>query len=560
MNDHPLEVKLVDQVRSCRTCKWFWGTIPPYGNFPVYDWKENFPEAIRNQQQTTSQVVEKPVLRGQACGQAQIDPGVMHGCRKAPIMTIGINPNMTAYFPSRSGALWSYPKFSNNARYAYYYRHHNVYQESLDSGFIEKNILDGTKLVAEQDGWLLKSERSSDHRWMLLTILYVGQDVPMEIEMDWGVDDRFVVLKNRSYASERSPHMRRIVFDNIEYTVDTSKLSFRKGDIIGGKIAGLINDDVQIYENSTGYYQRYVQVLERFKELVDGPLKYAPLSISEDVAQHDLIACASPGWSSAYDIPRNKITKSCVTDNAWLLSQLVQSKPAVIVIVGESSFAMFISIFAPFLKDFNYQYPTAADKNGLIIKETYQLLRETTERKKFLHIKVGNFELKSRIVISPHFSYQDNFIRHSRLTDSAWDAFLTEFPEDYAVLVESRRIRENTWNNVIPIIIDGPDDEIKNKMSTSAWRVLMAYYVDPIKMLAEVLVQELEDDRLQYDEKINRLKRNEGSCQFCVNNLWTFPEGCAYDKNLEQPPKEGELERVVKDIIQICKNADHSEV
>lgn len=422
MSDLPIEVKLVPEVRQCRTCQWFWGATPPYGNFPLFDWNEDFPEAIRNQHQTTEPwLPPKPALKGRAVGQGQIDPSVMHGCRKAPIMTIGINPNMTSYYVSDTGARWSYPNFSNDARYAYYYRHHNVYQESLDPEFIKANVKLGTEIVAEKDGWLLGAERSADHRWVLLTLRYVDEDTPREIEVAWTDNLRFVVLADSSRRA------------------DPDRLGFRAGDLVGGKIEGLESDDVQIYENATGYYQRFVFVLDRFKERAGEPLASADLSISEDVAQHDMIACASPGWSDRYDIPRDRITHNCVMENGFLISQLVQSKPAVIVIVGGSSMAMFAQALAPFLAGFDYrseiEEPDGTTRTA--IKETFQLLKETVERQHFLHIRIGDFELKSRVVVSPHFSYRDNFQRQSRLSANAWKAFREDFPDDALVPLHS---------------------------------------------------------------------------------------------------------------------------
>lgn len=533
MTDLPLEVKLVKAVRSCRTCQWFWGGTPPYGNFPLFDWNEDFPEEIRSQKQTTEQI-RKTLLTGKACGQGQIDPGIMHGCRKAPIMTIGINPNMTAYFPSSVGAQWSYPKFNNDAKYAYYYRHHNVYQESLDINFIRENIVSGTEIIAQYDGWLISSRRSSDHRWMLLTIQYIGIQKPIEIEVAWSHDNRFVVVVNQN------PKML------------PTQLSFKRGEIIGGKIFGLEKDNIQIYENSTGYYQRYVHVLERFKKIVGGELENAPLSISEDVAQHDLIACASPGWSSAYDIPTEKIAKNCVTNNAWLISQLIQTKPAVIVIVGSSSLEMFAQVLGAYFKDFNFQQ-IVVDNNGrstIVLKETYQLLKETTDREIYMHIKFDNFELKSRIVLSPHFSYASNFEEHSRLSSTAWNAFMVDFSEDAKILIDERRIQENTFNDFVPIRLFGKNDPIKEKLSSSSWNVLMAYYFDPLNMLADVLHQEFKAGRIEFDSSINRLKRANGGCKFCVNSLWSFPEGCPYNKHIETSPETDYLEGVVRQITQ----------
>lgn len=544
MNDQPLEVKLVKEVRTCRTCKWFWGGVPPYGNFPVFDWNEDFPEEIRSQKQTT-ETITKPALKGKACGQGQVDPGIMHGCRKAPIMTVGINPNMTSYFPSSSGARWSYPNFSNEARYAYYYRHHNVYQESLATDFIKDNVIEGSEIIAEKNGWLIGSSRSSDHRWLLLNIQYENENDPVEIEVAWTAEQRFVVFVDRTF--------------NLDQEQDESQppieFGFKKGDLIGGKIEGLEAEDIQIYENTTGYYQRYVHVLESFKKMAGGPLEDAELSISEDVAQHDMIGCASPGWSSAYDIPTDRITKNCVIDNAWLLYQLIQSKPSVIVIVGGSSLAMFARIFAPFLKDFDYEVVRTDEEGNTVktIEETYKLLKETVEREKYLHIKIGDYELKSRIVISPHFSYGSNFYKQSRLSENAWQAFKTDFHNDAQILKEQNRIPADTWNNITPVQIDGPDDPIQEELSAPAWNVLMAYYYAPIDMLASVLLQEYKANRLTYDDSIGRLKRTEGSCKFCVNDQWQFPEGCPYGKDKETPPKGGELEAIVQEVISISQ-------
>lgn len=527
----PIEVKLVKSVRKCRTCKWFWGETPPYGDFPLYDWNTDYPKEVRNQKQTT-EYVSKFALKGKGCGQGQVDPGIMHGCRKAPIMTIGINPNLTSYFPSSAGARWSFPKFKNDARYAYYYRHHNVYQESFELDYIKKSVVKGTAIIAKKDGWVVATQRGADYRWLLITIQYVDEDKPREIEVTWTDKLRFVMLVDRSFK------------------LDKDKLGFKKGDIIGGKIKGFRKKDIDILENSTGYYQRYVYVLEEFKKAVGGKLKKAPLSISEDVAQHDMIACASPGWSSKYDIPTARITKNCVADNAWLLAQLLQSRPAVIVIVGGSSLDMFAQLFAPYLKEFDYSYTTKdADGNEVTtIKETFQLLKDTTERKQYLHIKVGDYELKSRIVLSPHFSYSDNFLQQVRMSPNAWAAFQEDFYPDYEVLKEAGRIKGNTFNNITPILIKGSKDTIQKKISASGWNVLMSYYYDPIKMLADVLTQEYRSKNLVYDPTINRLKRAEGGCKFCVNDLWKFPEGCPYKKDKEEGPAPGELEKLV-DII-----------
>lgn len=500
-----VEVSLVRDVRNCKECKWFHGCIPPYGNFPLYDWNEDYPKEISTQEQTTKRVYA-PLLKGNACGQGQVDAGIMHGCRKAPIMTIGINPNMTAYFVGNKAATWCYPSFREDKRYAYYYRYHNVYQESFDLDFIKKHITKGTEIVATDDGWVEKVQRCSDHRWVLLTIRYKKSEKPVEIEVAWTPELRFVLLVDTKYDPEKPP-------------------VFKKGDVIGAKIGSISAEDVQIYKNSTGYYQRFVYVLDAFKEIVGGDMSNAPLSISEDVAQHDMVSCASPGWNSKYDIPQERIAYNCVTDKEFLTKQLYQSKPAVIVIVGGSSLIMFATIFGDKIKGLD----TA--------EETFKLLKETTEREYFLEIDEKDVKFKSRIILSPHFSYSDNFVRHSRFSSMAWQAFKSDFPNDYKVLqtdeaAEFRgkpRIIEDPKTFAATVLITGVDDKIKAKLSSPAWNVIMAYYFDPIKMIANALKQEYDLGRIKYDKSSNRLARADGPCHFCNNELWQFPERCPYD-------------------------------
>ncbi len=109
----PLEVELVYNVRPCGTCNFFWPENPAdqsYGPYPIYDFKSNFPVGTKPVGTPESYPLMKVVTR---------DPGfpngeVVDGCRKTPIMTIGINPNMTAFSPGRTGTSWAYPGFSND--------------------------------------------------------------------------------------------------------------------------------------------------------------------------------------------------------------------------------------------------------------------------------------------------------------------------------------------------------------------------------------------------------------------------------------------------------------
>ncbi len=146
-----LEVKLAREVRSCRTCNYFWptgGKPQPYGPYPCYDFNSNTPPGAQPPDQSGEKFPKPfPWLEATSVESGFPKPEIMDGCRKAPIMTIGINPNLTAFTPGQQGASWCYPEFTsqNNTdewtKYAYYYRYRTVYQECLDFDFIKKYLL-----------------------------------------------------------------------------------------------------------------------------------------------------------------------------------------------------------------------------------------------------------------------------------------------------------------------------------------------------------------------------------------------------------------------------------
>ena len=121
----PLEVKLVFELKGCRACKFFWPASgpQPYGPYPTYDFLEDYPK-----QNEPSHPGEPSFawIKGVTAAPGFPDPEVADGCRKAPIMTIGINPNLTAFLPGQTGASWAYPNFADtktasaHAKYAWY--------------------------------------------------------------------------------------------------------------------------------------------------------------------------------------------------------------------------------------------------------------------------------------------------------------------------------------------------------------------------------------------------------------------------------------------------------
>lgn len=532
----PLEVELVTGVKKCETCKWFWGDDKPYGPYPSYDFTKKFPEEVLQEYDKKN---HKPIkwMNVKTKALKFIEPAIMSGCRKAPIMTIGINPNLTAFRPGPVTDTWAYPKFSDEASYAYYYRHRTIYQESFSSDFLSTHLSknEGDIIRAKNDGWLTYSNRSNTSRWLMLTLEY--KDKTQEtIECTWKqYEDYFV---------------------NFSSTKINSKIQFKKGDVIAAKLHLNKNVETPVYHNITGYYERFISVLDDFKKVLENSaneknnlkeiLGRINFTIGEDVAQHDMIACASPGWTSIYDIPNDRVIQNCVQDNSWVVKQVIQSQPQVIVLVGGSSLSMFLDIFGPFTK-----LKTKA-------KDYFQLIRRTCEEKYYLDIKIGKFAFRSRLICSPHFSYGDNFRKQFRFLNDEWKAFQNKFPDDFKYLENLKDVEiAESYDSIYSITLKKGDNgdvrKIAENLNPDAKIQLMAHYYDVNEMMAQALKQEYDSGVLKLDLETGHLKRTEGPCHFCDNELWKFPEGCEYKKSEEPRIPASYYLDIVKEIINSSK-------
>ncbi|MFD0526132.1 hypothetical protein ACFQ1I_00920 [Kitasatospora arboriphila] len=56
-------------------------------------------------------------------------PEPLSGCRKAPILAVGINPNLPGWWPDGHGSLT--PDFDSVRQYAHYFRHRGVFKPEL---------------------------------------------------------------------------------------------------------------------------------------------------------------------------------------------------------------------------------------------------------------------------------------------------------------------------------------------------------------------------------------------------------------------------------------------
>ncbi len=499
------EVELVDAVKDCRDCQWFWGATPPYGPFPSHDWSETYPKEIHDGPTPTAEDV-KSVLWAKVdlTGQNQAEPAVLKGCRKAPIMTIGINPNMTAYFAGPTASQWSYPWFSKSATYAYYYRYATIYQESFSQQTINGTAIDGTQIYAPFKGEV-EITRNSSHRWMQLTFFSEGNegDADAIIERAWMPDERLVV----------------VIDDRREKGSKAPRIPVEEHELVALQISPQIQKDVELYANKTGYYERFLPVLHDFNEYLKTDFPNCALSMGEDVSMHDLVGCASPGWSAGYDIPRERIADNCVNKNQYLLDQVKQSRPKLILVVSDSSLRMLHEGVKAAGGDIELEYQG---------EDIFSLLEETCTRVHNLRLPVaGGDPVVSRIIITPHFSYEDNFRNQSRFTQNGWALFASQYPEVVTLLTQEKRINSREGSAYVSVYLEA-DDELEAQITHSAWRVLMNFHFQPYELMLQGLLHQHDIDPFITDKEAVHLGRDPANCFFCDNKQWTFPDGCDY--------------------------------
>lgn len=544
----PLEVKLVRQVRGCNTCSFFWPEAKsqqPYGPYTAFDLSSNTPHTIlagpgRN---------ARPWVMGRTRPPAFPDPEVADGCRKAPIMTIGINPNLTAFLPGQRGAAWAYPSFSNDdgtdawTKYAWYYRYRTVYQERYSLEFARKFILPEGRVYAPRNGRVMAAARPDDSPSWTVTVRYDGDSTDTLLTLNGRLGDFPYVLLFDAFPPNNA---------------------FVAGDIIAGRIAVPGGIQESVLQEPQGYYTQFQPTLQRFQEtLHNAGHTTASLQIGEDVSQLDMVACASPHWNPGFlgGTPESvaQVVHNCVSSNAWAIKQLIQTRPAVLYIVSEHSWNMLWQWFGAHVRSAK---PLPAHPED----HDFSLLRLTTDPKQPVYLDFDvdldgmRYQHQTRLVITPHFSYGYNFVPQYRLSQTNWKDFSAKYPDCVAALTQANGFHlipadpQKPGSYVVIRLDDDPAAALtllKTKLPVAA-DALEPFFYDPHAMMASVLDDLYRTGTLAWMDTgtgAGYLARTEGSCHFCVNRHWSFPNECRYGKHKEQPPPPDFLERVAERIV-----------
>ena len=544
---NPLEVDLVFNVTACGTCDFFWPDDPSrqvYGPYPTFDISMDPPPPKDPDAATQS----FPWIEATTGAPGFPLPEILDGCRKAPIMTIGINPNLTAFAPGRAGASWCYPGFADDqtadlwTKYAYYYRYRSVFQERFDLDWVRQFLLPEPRIVAAKSGSVVSALRPTDAPSFDLHVRYDGDgaDTVFTLQHDLGTP-RWVVLFDSHGAGSR----------------------FAAGDTLAAKLDVPAGQPAQVYREQVGYYEQFVPVMEAFQETIRASgHPDAQLRMGEDICQLDMVATASPHWTNDFlggsDESLRTIVDNCVSKNAFAIKQLVQTRPAVLYLVGESTYSMFRAAFGALLQRDPPLSARPAD-------QAFTLLWETTDPAQPCTLRFDTtvdgvpYSLSTRIVVTPHFSYSSNFTPQIRLGPSAWkqlqndDAACAAALNDPPRIVFQPPVQEYDY---AAFLIAGDSAgvlaDLEGRFPASA-SVLKAGYYDPHAMMAGVLNDLYSSGALTYGGvgggSLSALGRTEGSCRFCVNDHWSFPGECRYAKTDEPPPPAGYLEQVAAALV-----------
>src|ERR1700688_657429 len=116
-NHLPAEVELVYEVMPCNAlrtaqepgskphpCSYF----RRWGRYHSYRYELSGPPPTRGIVQTTQYVGRGPLV-----------PEMLSGCRKAPIMAVGINPNLPGWWPAAYNSI--NPLFDDYKQFAHYF-------------------------------------------------------------------------------------------------------------------------------------------------------------------------------------------------------------------------------------------------------------------------------------------------------------------------------------------------------------------------------------------------------------------------------------------------------
>ncbi len=502
----PPEVRLVEQVRACRACDYFHQDAP-FGPVPYV-------------RLTPSLVSSR---RGEVTGLRAPEPQVLYGCRKAPIMQVGINPNLPEHFifpgpasppTAPTGAFRVREHHDTLADYAAAHRHAPAAGWMIDGPEeMEKLLRDDMSLIlSARAGHVVAGDPAHDSfragvaRQARLVLQYADgerAEQPVPASGQWGQDASFVVARQLFEAHE-------VVAG---YMDDTSAK---------GKTVRLVR------ARPDGYYRRADEILQATAQRLKLPLR-----LGEDMSLHDAVACASPGWDvKKWGTPEADVKTQCLDRQRWLHQQIEQSDPAVMLVSGRMALTLITGLALTALCP---SLDTLPDDTG-----GPDGLFATLARTRLLWPRVNNAgqTVETPVVLAPHFSYLENLVPQCYFSESAWAQFDASYPHVTRWIEQQsadrprgpmlRKIQGPPVASIVLLTADSPFWKDLRTMSPAAEDELRRRWVDPIAEVSAALARELALQDYGQPNDRGQVRRTAGPCAYCRNPSWVIDGGCAY--------------------------------
>ncbi|HMW52302.1 MAG TPA: hypothetical protein PK229_04415 [Rhodocyclaceae bacterium] len=512
----PIEVALMDEVRSCRDCTSLWRAPDRFGPFPLCDGAalDALPAARADAPAPTPQAVTVE-------GFGLPDPAALRGCRKAPVMIVGINPNLTGFWTlpdapryALKGPSTVYARHRSLAEYARAHRyvtpdHHEYRMRPEDV----ETLIDATRhdLRAAGAGSVIPVDkkhpaasptgRQSHARHVTLGLQFDdgGTDTT---QFDWLPDEHYVTLRARFAAGERIGGV------------------MTAASVQGRTIA--VRADV-----GSSYYARAQEICRR-SDLVPG----------EDISLHDMVACATQGWSDKTGVDRDELSAACIDSRRHALRQIRQSAPRLLIFSGLEALGLFLRAVG--LPAFPALGPDVTVTRLLAGLKT-ELDTGALTRRLALHLPAdGDLPpWRAHVVAVPHLSYPIRPIAFDAgVASPLWSRFAEHCPASFALIAQapensgtgahalldtatpSFRLLSDTWQT-----IDQLDE------GDALYRLVEIGGDTRIEALSSLIAQLRHSGDLPErapDRAANaRLLRSAGPCHFCP--AFAVPEGCIFE-------------------------------
>lgn len=513
----PVEIQLIGELRGCRRCTSLWTADDRFGPFPLC------PSAALAKLPPPTPDINPAAVPTPIIDFGLPEPAALKGCRRAPVMIIGINPNLTGFWtlPDKpeyrlKGPLTVYPDFESDAAYALAHRyitpdHHEYLMEPEDlPGLVDRQR---RHYLADTEG----------------TLIPVNKKRPNDSPTTRNKHDRAVTLGFQPKVG--SLHQRYITWatDENYVTVDSS---VQAGDLFAGVMtrASSVGKTVSLKADlGSSYYDRAQQICTRLG-----------LTIGEDVSMHDMVACSTPGWSvDKHGINQTELKNGCLKEARFTLRQLRQSRPELMIFSGSAAFMMFYESLPPgtLIRTGDVEVKIKADlipeakTEGLKREIEADLSKGAMSRRFEISLPASGSDAiwHSTAVVVPHLSYSERPRSFDQgVASKEWDSFRDNHPSSQALIL---RAPENAGRST------------SLRISTDSWEKLEA--LDEPGAIRQLITLGGGDTRINALTQLfadlraagrlpaapsggqAKLAHKTDSCSFC--SAFNIPGGCRYD-------------------------------